>query len=100
MSATLRHRDAHPTAAVGEWVRRGFGWSVRGLRCEVQLQRRPSYCDRGDFAMHVLVDPGAELEVNVDAHDGLPRYVFFEDAAKLQAMEWLRRRRQLPEATP
>jgi len=56
---------------------------------EIWLQRRPVYCDRGDWLIFVECHGG-----DLDAQDGFPRYFFgTEDEVKVQMETWLSRRK-------
>ncbi len=60
---------------------------------EIYLERRPHYCDRGDFIAKIFPAEGSELFRDFDGQDGWPRYYFDEGRAKLEIEAWLRKRR-------
>lgn len=83
---------------LGKWevVRMDNGVSyqrIRGKDCEVTLEKRPHYCDRGNWYAKVQVwNP---MEFTVDHADSFPRYYFQESTAKIEMIMWLTRRGQL-----
>ncbi len=71
------------------------GWlTLRGRDCEITIERRPSYCDRGNFIAKIEADAGSKLAQDLDAADGWPRYYFDLDRAKLELEAWLAKRGQ------
>jgi len=55
-------------------------------RYHIVIQKRPSYCDRGDWIIYVH-------GLDIDGADGFPRYFFgTEDQVKAQMETWLQRR--------
>jgi hypothetical protein len=57
------------------------------------LTKRPNYCDRGDWLIHLDYE-GDQVGNSVDGADGFPRFFFGDaDAAKDQMEEWVRRRK-------
>lgn len=54
---------------------------------EIHIQRRPSYCDRGDWLIYM------DGRNDIDASDGFPRYfIGDDDEVKVQMELWLLRR--------
>ena len=68
-------------------------WSIRGKECEITLEARPAYCDRGNFIAKVF--PSGKLALEIDHQDGWPRYYFDEDRARLEIEAWLKKRKQI-----
>jgi hypothetical protein len=66
--------------------------SILGLDCEITLEQRPNYCDRGSFI--AKLHPHHRLWLEIDGQDGWPRYYFDEDRAKLECEAWLKKRGQ------
>lgn len=66
---------------------------------EVVIERRPHYCDRGDWLIHVIpMGPGLTA-CSFDACDGFPRMFFGDgDAAKAQVETWADRRKDIQAA--
>jgi len=66
---------------------------VKGVRgglgdYEIHITPRPSYCDRGDWLIHV-----EGHNSDIDEQDGFPRYfIGTADEAKAQMERWLERR--------
>jgi len=75
-----------------EWVERGSWIEVFGRDCNVTLEERPPYCDRGRFIAKVTVTNPANL--HVDAADCWPRYYFDLCRAKQEIEAWLTQREQ------
>lgn len=71
----------------------GF-WRISGTSCEIYLQPRPVYCDRGNWVAHVEARPGSALARDLDGADGFPRYYFDLDHAKAEIEAWLEKRKQ------
>ena len=71
--------------------------AIMGKECEIILERRPRYCDRGSLLAKIF--PWGNLGREFDDSDGFPRYYFDEQRAKLEIEAWLIKRRQalLPE---
>lgn len=71
---------------------------IRGKACEIILEPRPHYCDRGNFIAKIFLrdkTPTAEiLALNLDEQDGWPRYYFDEARAKAEIEAWLVKRKQ------
>lgn len=78
-----------------QWKQCGTYQSIRGKDCEITLEARPVYCDRGNFLAKLFAAPGAEpINLDIDAMDGWPRYYFDEIRAKLEIEAWLKKRKQ------
>jgi len=65
---------------------------ITGKECLIILERRPGYCDRGNFIAKLF--PHGALELSIDEADGWPRYYFDEERAKLEVEAWLKKRGQ------
>ena len=73
--------------------------TLRGKECEITIESRPHYCDRGRFLAKIHPIPGTSLDLDLDSQDGWPRYYFYLDCAHREIEAWLRRRSQwLPNA--
>lgn len=79
-----------------EWLNIGTSWSIvvpmktkeGDGRCAIDIIRRPAFCDRGDWIIHV-----SGYNSDLDGQDGFPRYFFgTADEAKAQMETWLNRR--------
>lgn len=66
--------------------------AIRGRECEIIVQRRPAYCDRGRFVAQLF--PEGLLVRDVDHADGWPRYYFDLARAKAEVEAWLVNRGQ------
>lgn len=71
----------------------GF-WCISGQECEIYIQPRPVYCDRGNWIAHLNAKPNSKLNRDLDDADGWPRYYFDIDRAKLEIEAWLDKRGQ------
>jgi len=69
-------------------------YSIRGKDCEIILEPRPAYCDRGNWLAKVFVDPGKEIDLWIDNADGWPRYYFSLMNALDECKSWLEKRGQ------
>lgn len=68
---------------------------IDGLDCCIEIASRPAYCNRGNFIATIDHLPKADLRrLSLDGADGWPRYYFDLGRAKLEAEDWLRKRRQ------
>jgi hypothetical protein len=67
---------------------------IRGRDCVITLERRPPYCDRGNFYAKIFPNGGSDLARSLDDADGWPRYYFDEQRAKLEIEAWLKKRGQ------
>lgn len=71
-------------------------WEVEGLDVLIYLERRPPYCDRGEYSAKICVKAGGDyLRAGLDAQDGWPRYYFDWDRMLLEIEAWLVKRKQL-----
>lgn len=60
---------------------------------EIIIERRPFYCDRGDWMIWVEAKGEAGLISGLDGADGFPRYFFGgENQVKQQMETWAERR--------
>jgi len=75
---------------VSEWENQGTFWSIRGENCEITLETRPSYCDRGNY--QAKLHPTGQLAVDIDSADCWPRYYFDKGVAFSEVEAWLRKR--------
>lgn len=76
-----------------EWD--GGWWQMFGRDCEITIEKRPHYCDRGNFIAKIHNRPdGDARRLNLDGADGWPRYYFDLDRAKLEIEAWLEKRQQ------
>ena len=69
-------------------------WSIRGKECEITLEPRPAYCDRGNYLAKLFPQLGSSLARDLDHADGWPRYYHDFDRAKLEIEAWLKKRGQ------
>lgn len=69
-----------------------FYETIQGRECEITLESRPPYCDRGNFIAKLF--PEGELALSIDGADLWPRYYFDYDRAKLEVEAWLKKREQ------
>lgn len=76
----------------------GTNHKIVGRECEIHIQPRPAYCDRGNFV--ATISTTGELARGFDGQDGWPRYYFDLDRAKLEIEAWLAKRGQLQGAKP
>lgn len=83
---------------MSNWHLAPWGHSIMGKACEITLEARPHYCDRGNFIAKIHLRPGADfkmiMELSLDDQDGWPRYYFDEARAKAECEAWLRKRKQ------
>ena len=66
--------------------------AIMGKECEIVLERRNDYCDRGNFLAKIF--PFGNLGREMDDQDGWPRYYFDEQRAKAEIEAWLVKRKQ------
>lgn len=81
----------------------GVTWyEIEGLDCEISLEPRPHYCDRGNWIAKVYNKPGGNaMRLSLDNQDGWPRYYFDYDRALAEIEAWLVKRGQMiPEERP
>lgn len=69
-------------------------YMIEGKDCEISLEPRPSYCDRGNFVAKIF--PRGRLALDIDHHDAWPRYYFDFDRALAEIEAWLVKRGQMP----
>lgn len=85
---TLRITERHDAS---KW------WMVDGLDCEISIESRPAWCDRGRFIAKLHTKPGGNrLRLSVDSQDGWPRYYFDWDRMLGEIEAWLNCRGQYP----
>jgi len=70
---------------------------VLGRECEITLERRPHYCDRGNYIAKLFPRDRSQLAREIDNADGWPRYYFDRERAKLEIEAWLIKRGQAVE---
>ncbi len=68
--------------------------SILGKDCEITIEDRPSYCDRGNYIAKVFPKKGTQLAQSLDDQDGWPRYYFDLARAKAEIDAWLEKREQ------
>ncbi len=66
--------------------------SIHGRECEITLEPRPYYCDRGNYLAKLF--PTGALFLSIDEADGWPRYYFHPEHAKSEINAWLKKRGQ------
>ena len=72
-------------------------WSIQGRHCEITIEPRPVYCDRGRWWAKVWPQVS---RFDLDHHDGFPRFFFDLDRAKLEMEAWLHFRKEwVPDST-
>lgn len=84
---------------------------VDGQNCYITLEKRPGYCDRGNFIAKIflknpiqtpeqIVQGGRatsrDFKLEIDGSDGWPRYYFDEGRAKAEIEAWLVKRKEAP----
>lgn len=67
-------------------------WSIKGKDCEITLEKRPHYCDRGNYLAKIFANN--QFVLWLDQADGWPRYYFLLENAKVEILEWLKKRQQ------
>jgi hypothetical protein len=80
--------------AIAELIEKQDYWSLRGRECEITIEQRPYYCDRGNYIAKIFPDMGSELELDIDHQDGWPRYYFDFDRMIAELRAWLDKRNQ------
>lgn len=71
-------------------------WKIEGLDCEISIEKRPLYCDRGNWIAKIHDKPGGKpLRLNLDEADGWPRYYFDWERMLLEIEAWLVKRKQI-----
>lgn len=66
-------------------------WSIYGKQCEIIIEQRPTYCDRGNWIAKIF----PTLDLSIDEQDMWPRYYMDFDRATLEIHDWLKKRNQL-----
>lgn len=69
-------------------------WCIRGKDCEITLEPRQPYCDRGNWLAKIQCALGSKLARDMDGQEGWPRYYFDLERAKLECEAWLKKRGQ------
>jgi hypothetical protein len=67
-------------------------WMVCGPECDISIEARPSYCDRGRFVAKLF--PRGKFALEIDGADAWPRYYFDWDRMLLEIEAWLKARNQ------
>ncbi len=68
---------------------------MEGKNCEISIEKRPGYCDRGRFIAKLhMKDPRVLF---IDTSDGWPRYYFVWSNCVTEIEEWLKMRNELAE---
>lgn len=65
---------------------------IGGRECQITLEPRPYYCDRGNWIANL--HPTGKLALEIDGADMWPRYYFDLERAKLEIEAWLVKRGQ------
>lgn len=68
-------------------------WSIKGTDCEITIETRPCYCDRGNWIAKIF-PKNYKMSSQLDWQDGWPRYYFCLERAKLECEAWLKKRKQ------
>jgi hypothetical protein len=63
-------------------------WSIIGKNCEITIENRPAYCDRGN----VIAKIHPEFPLIIDWAEGWPRYYFDLRVAIQEIKAWLEKR--------
>lgn len=70
-----------------------YQWiSLKGIDCNITIEPKQHYCDRGNYLAKIFPDMGSKLYV--DGQDGWPRYYFDLERACLECEDWLKKRKQ------
>lgn len=77
----------------GEALRARRFFVIEGKDCEITVEPRPLYCDRGHWI--AKLHPRDELALEIDDADGWPRYYFGWQALTSEIAAWLEARSQL-----
>jgi hypothetical protein len=67
---------------------------IQGLDCHIWIERRPNYCDRGNFLAKIELLPHSQRRLNLDDADGWPRYYMDLARAKAEIEDWMKKRKQ------
>jgi hypothetical protein len=80
---------------MSKWRKTEHIQEIDGRDCFIWIEKRPPYCDRGNFLAHVaLKADGDWLGLGLDEQDGWPRYYMREETAKQEIEDWLKKRGQ------
>jgi hypothetical protein len=72
----------------------GFHWQELNLeQCQIVLEPRPHYCNRGNFIVKVFVNDEYFYNLWIDEADMFPRYYFDEGRAKAEIEAWIQKRK-------
>jgi len=77
-----------------KWTQKPDYEFVDGRECHITLEKRPHYCDRGNYIAKLFPHPKTQLARDIDEQDGWPRYYFDHERAKLEIEAWLIKRGQ------
>jgi len=66
--------------------------SIKATDCEITIEPRPHYCDRGNFLAKVFRTINSNLARDLDSQDGWPRYYFDKNRAIAECVAWLNKR--------
>lgn len=66
-----------------------FGFKIDECKCEITIEPRPHYCDRGNYIAKMF-DNG----LVTDHQDGWPRYYFDLNVAKAECEAWVEKRKK------
>lgn len=70
-------------------------FNIEGKDCDISIEKRPSYCDRGNWI--AKLHPRGRLALDIDEADCWPRYYFGWSAMLDEIQAWLEKRGQMPE---
>lgn len=73
--------------------RNGY-WSIQARQCEITIEPRPAWCDRGRFI--AKLHPNGVFALEIDEQDGWPRYYFDWERMLAEIAAWLTCRGQDP----
>lgn len=68
-------------------------WQITGKNCEIYIEERPIYCDRGNWIAKIDVINSKQL--SIDYFDMWPRYYMDLERAKLEIIDWMVKRGEL-----
>ncbi len=71
--------------------------SLRGKHCEITVENRPPYCNRGRFLAKVFPDNHNMLDCPISSADFWPRYYFFWENLDQEVKAWLKAHGQFVE---
>lgn len=78
------------------WEDHGGYLEIKGRECTITLEKRPHYCDRGNWL--AKLHPAGSLLLEIDGQDGWPRYYFDQTRAEQEIEAWLLKRGQTAES--